>query len=170
MHGSPTQSSPIRKTATTLLLYSLLAGAAVLYGETQLRPSSATGVFWLKGQHWWALDYWRCTRCGGELVAIVDEASPAAVAKRANYLSDITRFHPRWRSRRRSGSEAWASGEIFQRGLSHFPSSGLSATFSPPGGRDCELVHICGEKAAIDVHSENVAVCLLSQNHAGSIG
>jgi hypothetical protein len=71
------QNPTFRKIVTTLLLFCPLAGAAILYGESlQQSPAAATmsaGVFWPEGRNWWAPDYGQCNRCGGKLVARIDQ-------------------------------------------------------------------------------------------------
>jgi hypothetical protein len=66
-----------RKFARFSVLYAALAGAAVLYGESQqgFSLSRPKGAFWLEGRSWWAPDYGRCSFCGDDLIPTVDAIS-----------------------------------------------------------------------------------------------
>ncbi|MBL8850096.1 MAG: hypothetical protein JNG89_10445 [Planctomycetaceae bacterium] len=66
-----------RKFAKFSVLYAALAGAAVLYGESQREDTNgkSKGVFWLEGRSWWAPDYGKCSMCGEDLRPMVDAIS-----------------------------------------------------------------------------------------------
>lgn len=77
MHRNDVVRSSRWKIARFSILYAVLGGAAILYGETQLEQSTVqpNGVFWLEGRGWWAPDYGQCCFCGSDLIPRVDEAS-----------------------------------------------------------------------------------------------
>lgn len=75
MDNHSTGRSTIRKIATTLAIYIPLAGAAVLYGETQLTPQARQGFYWSEDRGWCATDFRECCRCGDTLVDNVDGIS-----------------------------------------------------------------------------------------------
>ena len=66
-----------RRFAKFSVLYAALAGAAVIYGESQQEYAQGDrrGVFWLEGRSWWAPDYGKCSSCGDDLKPVVDSIS-----------------------------------------------------------------------------------------------
>jgi hypothetical protein len=76
----------LSQVAKTMLLFALLAGGAIWFGEALLPPHAINehGAFWMQGHSPWAPDDGRCRHCGSLLVARVDVLSACRHCERCN--------------------------------------------------------------------------------------